>query len=97
MAWQHREEALGGDKLAAHKFSTGFFKFTIYLFLPNCLSRTVQYFKSLSRKKKRKTNTNLTNNRTTGMVIENTTIGPCLTRTPREETGEEETREKADN
>jgi len=28
------------------------------------------------------------------MKIDNTTIGPCLTRTPMEETGEEETSEK---
>jgi len=39
---------------------------------------------------------NLTNSRTTEMMTESTTIGQSLARTPREETGEEERREKAD-
>jgi len=52
-----------------------------------------------AKKKKARQNTRFTNNRTRGTMTEKTTIGPCLTRTPTEETeqtGEKETRENAD-
>lgn len=52
MTWQHWEEVLDRDKLAAREFNTGFFKLMIYLFLQSCLSRTVLYFKSRLRKRK---------------------------------------------
>jgi len=89
------EGLAGKDQPATQKFRPSFFKLIIYLFIPNYLSRTVLNFKSLPRSK-RKINTNLRNNKTTGMMTENATIEPHLTRTPREETSEEEIREKAD-
>jgi len=46
---------------------------------------------SAQKKKKSKTNTNSTTNRT-GITIENPTVGPHLTRTPRVETAKEGTK-----